>query len=241
MKLLKEIRKKLIFFAGDIHKDLNLTGFSWDTHKRLVDYKEALEGLKYAKVGYIGLHRNIGDLSNVAIKGFMKHAWIHEPTFGNFIVEAVSDGVLYRHALHALVSDYVVILKPVVSVNAKKIAWDRAISMVGCPYDDNFTFDLEHEDRIFTDKETALANMRQFGLGLSCSELVALCYVGHRKELGIYRTKLGNREVVLPDAYLSTHFEVVWASKSTTPKIAKKLGLHEEGVEMLHEYWKSKK
>ncbi len=94
---------------------------------------------------------------------------------------------------------------------------------------------------LFQDKETALANMREYGLGVSCTEMVALCYVGHRRELGLYRTKLGKRQVILPDAYLSTHFEVVWASKYTTPDTALELGLHEEGCSMIREYWERRK
>ncbi len=54
---------------------------------------------------------------------------------------------------------------------------------------------------------------------------------------GYYRTKLGSRQVILPDSFLSTHFEVVWASRDTTPENAVTLGLHEEGCSILREYW----
>jgi hypothetical protein len=240
MKLINDIRKKLIFFAGDIHKDSNLTGFSWDTHKRLINYNEAMSSIYYTGEGYIGLHRNIGDLSNVAIPGMFKHAWIY--TGDNYIVESVSEGVLERNFLHAVMSDYVIILKPLVSVEARleAVARSQRLADLKMPYDDKFEFDLEVEEILFADKDIALANMKKYGLGTSCSETIALGYVGHRRELALYRVKLGNRLVILPDNFVTTHFEIVWASKFTTPEIVKKCGLHEEGVEMLREFWKDK-
>jgi hypothetical protein len=232
----RSIRKRLIYFLGDIRRERCPGGFAWGHYGHLIDYNEALEGIREAHGGYIGLHRSRGELSNLAIPGFMTHAWLflgekHE------IIEAVSEGVLRRHALYSMMSDYAVVLRPRVESFALIEAVDRARMMTGCPYDDTFTFDLEREEEIFQDKKTALANMRRFGLGVSCSELVALCYVGHRRELGLFRTRLRNRQVILPDAYLSTHFEVVWASRHATIDNALDLGLHEEGCGVLREYW----
>jgi len=233
--LLRELKKKLIFFAGDIRREHCPGGFAWGKYERLIDYEEAEDAYYSARVGYIGLHRTRGDLSNVAINGFTKHAWLH--TGFDRIIEAVSNGVLERHAFHPLMSDYAIIVKPLVLPAAREQAARRIRLMVGCPYDDTFTFDLEIVADLFADKETALANMRRYGLGVSCTEMVALGYVGHRRELGLYRTKQGKRQVILPDAFISTHFEILWASKHTTAVNAAKMGLHEEGVEMLREYW----
>lgn len=229
----------MIFFAGDIRREHCPFGFAWGKYEHLIDYTEMEEACKLARFGYIGLHRNRGDLSNVAISGFMKHAWLWTEDQWE-IVEAVSEGVVRRHAFHALNTDYAVILKPSVSIDALYEALRRSRLMVGCPYDDQFQFDLEIIDDLFRDKETALDNMRRYGLGVSCSEMVALCYVGHRRELGLYRTKAGSRQVILPDSFLSTHFKVVWASRETTPEVAQSLGLHEEGINMLTEYWRGR-
>jgi len=238
MNLIRKIYRNSVFFVGDIRREHCPLGFAWGKYEHLIDYDEAALAMRKAGVGYIGLHRNRGDLSNIAISGFMKHAWIHGNTD---IIEAVSEGVLIRNPLHAFMSDYAVILRPRISENARKEAWNRAGMMLGCPYDDQFKFDLEDEERIFHgEKEVALANMKKFGLGVSCTELVALAYAGHRRELGLYRTKMGKRQVVLPDQYLSTHFEIVWASRHTTPETAAKLGLYEEGCAMLKEYWNKK-
>jgi hypothetical protein len=234
----RSFRKRLIYFLGDVRRERCPGGFAWGHYEHLIDYDEALEGIKEARGGYIGLHRTEGELSNhILSTGFMTHAWLFMGEEQK-IMEAVSEGVLKRHALHPMMSDFAVILRPRVKSDALIEARERALPMEGCDYDDNFRFDLEREEDIFRDKETALANMRKFGLGVSCTEFVALCYVGHRHELGLYRTRLGRRQVILPDAYLSTHFEVIWASRHTTPGAAHALGLHEEGCDAMEQYWR---
>jgi len=237
---IRDIKKKIIFVAGDIRREHCLLGFAWGEYKRFIDYDEMVIAIERSYPGYIGLHRNRGDLSNVAIKGFMKHAWLIDKKNTTQIIEAVSEGVVCRSPYYPLHTDYAVILKPLISERARYDAVDRAHLMIGCPYDDTFTFDLEIESDLFQDKKTALINMRKYGLGVSCTEMVALCYVGHRRELGLYRTKMRGRDVIMPDAYLSTHFKIVWASKYTTPDRAKSFGLHEEGCVMLQEYWDAK-
>ncbi len=234
---LKNLRKSIIYFFGDIHRSPSIGGFSWGYRDRLIDYDTALKALQLVKPGDIGLHRNIGDLSNVFIKGFMKHAWLFKSP--EKIIEAVSGGVLLRHPLHAMMSDYVVILRPNVPIKAKREAVRRARGIVGADYDDQFTFDIEIEASLFADKSVSLSNIKKYGFGISCTELVALAYVGHRRELGLYRVKVGSREVIMPDSYLSTRFDIVWASPHT--EIAISLGLHEEGCEMLNAYWKNGK
>lgn len=238
---IRDIRKKIIFLAGDIRRERSLGGFAWGYYERLIDYQEMDRAKEFSYPGYIGLHRNRGDLSNIAINGFMKHAWLIGKHNHTEIIEAVSEGVVKRHPFHPLNSDYAVILKPRVSAKVRYEAVERAERMIGSPYDDQFKFDLEVEADLFQDKETAISNMRKFGLGISCTEMVALCYVGHRRELGLYRTKLGKRQVILPDAYLSTHFQVVWASQHTTVDNAHMLGLGEEGCAVLREFWEKRR
>lgn len=239
-KFLKSLYKEAIFLAGDIRRENCPFGFAWGYYNRLIDYEEMERARELSYPGYIGLHRNRGDLSNVAIGGFMKHAWLVGMHNHAEIIEAVSEGVVKRHPFHPLHSDFALILKPLVTEDARYEAVKRAEMMIGCPYDDAFKFDLEIEEELFKDKETALANMRLYGLGMSCTEMVALCYVGYRRDLGLFRTKLGRRQVILPDAYISTHFEIVWASKYTTPANAQGLGLGDEGYSMLVDYWKKR-
>ena len=237
MNMLRHIRRKLIFLAGDIRREQCLGGFAWGKYHHLIDFPEARDAQRYVDFGYVGLHRNRGDFSNIFLPGFMKHAW----TFcdKDNIIEAVSEGVVPHDAFHALMSDYAVILKPLIPRSARREAVERMrrLAELRLPYDDKFEFDLEVEESLFADKETAYENMKKFNLGSTCSEGVALGFVGYRRELGLYRTKLGKRQVILPDAFMSTYFEVVWASKYTTPDNALMLGLHEEGCSLLREYW----
>lgn len=242
---LRSIKRSAIFFAGNIRRERCLGGFAWGRFEHKIDYREALSALPYIEHGAVGLHRNCGDLSNKGIPGFMKHVWIHTPE--TMIVEAVSEGVLHRHPLHPLMSDFVIILSPdgipgEVREEAKDEACHRALMQVelGLEYDENFKFDLEIEESLFADKVIALANMKKYKLGVTCSESVALDYVGHRRQLALYRTRLGKRLVILPDAYISTHWKIKWASKEATPENAAALGLHEEGCDILNDYWKGR-
>lgn len=242
MSLARTLRKKIIFVAGDIRRERCPFGFAWGKYERLIDYDEMAAAVERSYPGYVGLHRNRGDLSNMAISGFMKHAWLVGSN-SREIIEAVSEGVLTRHPYHALSTDYAVILKPLVTADARFEAVNRAhkLAQIKCPYDDKFTFDLEVEESLFQDKETALSNMKRYGLGVSCTEMVSLAYVGHRRELGLYRVRHRGRLVILPDNFMTTHFEVCWASKSTTPDTALELGLSEEGCSMLREYWEKRR
>jgi hypothetical protein len=239
---LDDIKKKLIFLAGDIRREKCIGGFAWGKYEHFLDYDESMFSILYANEGYIGLHRNRGDLSNVGVPGFMKHAWIY--TGGNYIVEAVSEGVLKRNHLHASHgTDYLLILEPIISREVQQEAAKKALylSELNLPYDDHFKFNLEINDSLFADKDIAQENMKTFDIGMTCSEVSSVCYVGHRRELGIFRTKLGKREVVLPDAFISTHFKIRFASKYTTPEVAKSFDLGEEGCTMIEEYWKERK
>jgi hypothetical protein len=228
------IKKELIFLAGDLHGTPRFPWFAFGERERLVSVEEALEAVSIAEPGDIWLHRNRGDFSNLGIPGCMKHAWISvDSSPVPKIVEAVSEGIRHRHPLYPLMTDYAVLLTPNVSWEARTTACGRAAYLVGQPYDWRFRFDLENEEQIFTDKTLALENMRSGHFGFSCSETVALCYVGCRRQLGLYRVRSMGRQVILPDNFLTTHFTVKWVSSSLSGDVAADMGLHEEGCDML--------
>src|SRR3990172_2102065 len=119
--------RELVFLAGDIRSLSHWPFATWAKDEHLVRYEEILEALPLIRYGDVGLHRDRGYLSNLAIPGFMKHAWIHvqddQPKQtaeeklryflgGHEIVEAVSEGVLCRSPLYAMRSDYVIIIGP---------------------------------------------------------------------------------------------------------------------------------
>jgi hypothetical protein len=115
-----------------------------------MSYNEALDGIKISKAGDIGLHLDVGYLSNLAIPGFFKHAWIHV-TDGNelgraTVIEAISEGVVRRHAMYPVYSDYAIILRPPqdkVNQHDTELAIKYANRLEGCKYDSKFEFDIE--------------------------------------------------------------------------------------------------
>lgn len=240
------IWRSIVFFGGDIHRIHSFPYFSWDQSGPPMDYAEALEALKFIKPGDIGLHREWGYLSNIAIPGFTKHAWIHVNP--NDIVEAVSEGVLRRNALHPIISTYVIILRPK-NVTAAEIqrAIDKANKIVGCQYDTDFQFDIESELALFNEPQDraigkddlakGLKNLQKWDGGFSCTETVSFAFWHKRNQLGITRARARGKDVILGDSFINPNFEIVWMSKSITPKVANKLGLHQVGVEMINRYF----
>ncbi len=157
--------RRIVFWAGDVRRLSHFPWVTWDVSEHLVEYDEASSALPLIRPGDIGLHREKGYLSNLAIPGFMKHAWIHldgpvcfrDPdggertdTTGMQIVEAVSEGVLRRSALFPIRSDYTVILRPR-GVTPEEVHWalDKARRIIGCRYDADFEFDIEDELKLF--------------------------------------------------------------------------------------------
>lgn len=77
MSYFNNLYRSFLNWGGDIKKQNCFPYVTWSTHSYLVDYDEVLEVLPLIEYGDIGLHREIGYLSNKVIPGFMKHAWIH--------------------------------------------------------------------------------------------------------------------------------------------------------------------
>jgi hypothetical protein len=162
--------RRAVFLTGDIRRLSHWPFVTWAKDEHLVHYEEILEALPLIRYGDVGLHRDRGYLSNLAIPGFMKHAWIHvqddQPKQtaeeklryflgGHEIVEAVSEGVLCRSPLYPMRSDYVIVLEPWGrgltlpighgSIALSKGACLKARRMVGQPYDHRFEFNIEEE------------------------------------------------------------------------------------------------
>jgi hypothetical protein len=252
MVVFDKVYRGLLNWGGDIKKINCFPYVTWATHSCLTDFDEILEALSLIKYGDIGLHRDVGYLSNSIIPGFMKHAWIHvqggleKPR----IVEAVSEGVLLRNAIHPLLSDYSIILSPKgVSDEERKGACLKAESVVGAQYDVNFKFDIEEELKFYTGTHLASAatdlvvtesNLQKYMPTFSCTEVVGYSWWHKREELDIYRTDFKRKSIIKPDSYLNNEWEIKWASKSVTLDIAKKYNLYEEGLVMLEKYLGSK-
>src|SRR3990172_4227008 len=90
--------RELVFLAGDIRSLSHWPFVTWAKDEHLVRYEEILEALPLIRYGDVGLHRDRGYLSNLAIPGFMKHAWIHvqDSVESPESVEGLSEGVVRR-------------------------------------------------------------------------------------------------------------------------------------------------
>jgi hypothetical protein len=246
--MFNDIYRKAVFFAGDIRRIHHFPWVTWDVHQHEVRMEEILEALPLIKYGDIGVHRDAGYLSNIAIPGFMKHAWIHtdDGTKKPMIVEAISEGVVHRSAVYPMYSDYTIILRPKgVDYKARRGACKKAKSIVGTRYDHDFKFDVEAELKHYKGDDTeqatqelgsALKYMQKFDHGFSCTEAVSYAWWHRREQLRIYREKSRGKEVILADSFINGGLDIVWASKSVTVDVAVKMGLHEEGVEMIRKF-----
>jgi len=244
--------RKLVFFIGDIRALNTFPWLTWSIHQHEIDYDEILEVLPLIEYGDIGIHRDKGYLSNIAIPGFMKHAWIHisDTKTMPHIVEAISEGVIERNAIYPMFSDFSILLSPkAVSDKERRGACKKAKGVIGEKYDVHFKFDIEKELHYYTGKkpleakhdlELAQENLQNFDGAFSCTELVSYAWWHKREDLRLYRKKNRGKSVILADDFLSNAWTIKWASKSVTVENARKMGLHEEGLEMLKKYWQDK-
>jgi hypothetical protein len=152
MKCIEKLWTKIVFFFGDIKRIRHFPFVTWDTTHHEIDLADAVAATKLIKPADIGLHRDKGFLSNWFISGCFKHAFIF--TSSETTIEAISEGVVKRHSLYPIYSDYTIILRP------KNLSDDdvlRAIvkseNIVGKEYDVNFAFDMEKTVKALEDKE----------------------------------------------------------------------------------------
>lgn len=238
--------RRLVFFGGTVRRLKHFPFVTWGREEPLVSIDEVFEAMKLVRPGDIGLHTEKWCLSNVAIPGFMKHAWIHINESDDVskvkIIEAVAQGVVLRSAYYPIHCDYAIILRPK-NVSREDInkACLKAEKIVGCKYDASFKFDIEEELAIFgegekgieaaREREIQVANLgAEWDGGFSCTETVSFAWWHKRKELGIERKKARGKQVILGDSLINDNFEIVWMSKSVTPEIAKEYGLDVEAV-----------
>lgn len=257
---LHRAQRRTIFWLGDIRKIHHFPYVTWDAHCHSVEYQEASMILSKCKAGDVGIHRDKGYLSNFGIPGFMKHAWIHT-TDGTeltqaMIVEAISDGVVKRHGLFPIRSDYTIILRPKQATPEEtERAVKKANSIVGCNYDASFEFDIEEEIDLFKQKyqtenvpgaemqedqeelDIAQKNMRaEWDGGFSCTETISFAWWHLRRPLRLFRQKARGKDVILADQLINGGWEIIAMSDSVTKEVALKLGLGEEGMAMITEY-----
>lgn len=238
-------KAKLIFWAGDIRRINAFPWVTWATKDHGLSYREMREASDVCRAGDVGLHRDSGFLSNLAIPGGFKHAWVCVENQN--IVEAISEGVVLRGNLAPLLTDYAVILRPMrwTKRDADE-AVRRAMSVVGSDYDANFKFDFEEADASLNPEEQERTFTRNLGSGkfhpaFSCTEVAGYAWYHCRKKLRIFRSKHAGRDAIIADDYLRMNFGIVWLSESVTPEWAESVGMLEEAVQKIRDYWSGKR
>lgn len=246
--------RRVVFFVGDIKRLGSFPWFTWAHDSYLIDFADILKALPVIEYGDIGLHRSKGFLSNLFIPGFMKHAWIHvqDGVERPEIVEALSEGVLLRNAIHPIFSDYTIVLTPVeeakVTDEHRKGACLKAkqLAKAGVSYDPHFNFNIEEELKYFTGLDEGAARdalevgkeqIRFYDIAFSCTEVVAYAWWHRRESLGIERRKRLGKSVILADSFLNPKWKIKWASPGVTPELARRMHVPEEGVKLIEEYW----
>lgn len=240
--------RQLVFFVGDIRLLRHFPYVTWSAPEHRVSYDEILEGLPRISYGDVGVHRDWGYLTNIAIPGFMKHAWIH--VRGGIaapqIVEAVSAGVVARSAIYPMFSDYTVIFSPRnVTEAERKGACKKARQIIGKGYDVDFAFDIERELQHFNGEDTTDARahlqqgqrfMRAYDPAFTCTEVVSYAWWHRRETLRLIRRGVLGRTTILADDFFNDGWQITWMSRSVTPETARRHGLHGEGCDMIADY-----
>lgn len=252
-----KFKARLFFWLGDIRRIGSFPWVTWSANCHEMTLRDTRDASATCRPGDIGLHKDNGFLSNVAIPGAFKHAWICVDD--HMCVEAVSEGVLKRDDMVPLVSDYAIILRPKgVSEWEVREAVGRANAIVGHEYDANFDFDLKETDEALFGRRTigrtveramndAMNNRRlishltsgKYHFAFSCTEVASFCWYRSREKLGIFRSQHAGRQSIIADDFLRMAFDVVYASPSVTEEWAARNGLHEEGRFRISEYRKA--
>lgn len=247
--LLRELWRRLVFWAGDTRSSDAFPWFTWAKNEPLTGLEAIQEALPLIRYGDVGLHRLNGYLSNAFIRGFMIHAWVHtDDGIPGKIVEALSEGVVYQSPIYPMLADYTIIVRPLgVTDKERRGACLKAKQIVGREYDDLFEFDMEHELQHChePDHEKSRQHLiacrkqfRNYNPAFSCTEVAAYAWLHKAQHLRIERTKDLTGEAVKADTFLNPAWKIVWMSNSVTPGSAKAFGLSGPGLQMIREYRK---
>ncbi len=244
LSLTYRLLRRVVFSVGHVRWTGRPPLFVGCDREPLVSYEECLSALPLIQPGDIVLHRLGGFLANVCIGGAMIHAGL---AVGNDqVVEAVSHGVVKRHLLYILSSDYACVIRPNLDDDAKREAVEWANDIVGFHYDWLFQFNGDRERQMVA---KYYDEAKRKGVRFCCTEVPYFCYLGHnfglkrRRNKGLsYRlaSMLGFRPgkmLVDADFYVTSGASVVWMSESFTERWAEAMGCSDSYLHKVHEYW----
>ena len=254
--ILFNIFRRIVFLVGDTRRIRHFPWVTWDVSEHEIGLDEVIrEALPVLRAGDVPLHRDKGFLSNVFIPGAMIHAGLY--VGDGYLVEAVSDGVVKRHAAYLLRSDYACIMRPrigdegsAVRDMAVKDACDWALKIIDFPYDVLFDFCGE-EERVLIRRHGMDAV--KHGVRFACTEIPHFCYLDYIAPLRLFRRRNINlltrllswiglspgEAVVDADMYVTAEFDMVWCSRSMTVEWCKQMKCGEAFIHKVSEYWKA--
>ena len=247
--LTNRVLRALVFWIGDVRRIKHFPWVTWDVHQHEIDLNEAIqEALPLLEPGDIVLHRDTGYLSNAFIGGCMVHAGLY--VGDGQVVEAISEGVVKRHAAHILHSDYACVLRPRLAGKEVIIrALALADKIVGMPYDHLFNFNyVEELNKI---EEFGAGEAARRGVKFCCTEISSFCYLERLAELRFFRRRnigfvtrllswfgLNPGEAVIDaDQYVTAETDIVWLSRKFTAAWAEKMECSEEYVYKVAMWW----
>jgi hypothetical protein len=238
-----KMKAAIVFWLGDIRRLNKFPWATWASKYHRLTYKQMREAALICRPGDVGLHRDEGFLSNVAIPGAFKHAWI--VVENEDCVEAVSEGVIKRDCMAPLITDYAIILRPIGTNKAEvNRAVRRANGIVGSSYDVNFNFNFEETDSNLKEKERSFTrnlDAGKFHAAFSCTETVGYSWYHCSDKLRLFRSHHAGREAIIADDFLKMNFGIVWVSPSVTMEWLKESGMHEEGRKKIEDFRDGKK
>jgi hypothetical protein len=192
--------RKFIFWIGNVRKLSTFPWVTWDNHTPKVSHEKIDEIKKLIKPGDVGLHRDIGFLSNLFIPGKFKHAWIFVDQ--DEIIEATKEGVLQKSCRYPMRTDDLVILRPKLSLKARKEAVKKALNIVGFKYDVEFEFDLKEE----------FFHLNKHDQAFTCIEVIAYAYYQYFEVLGFEWAYQYGRKVLYPSVVINPAWDVVYSN-----------------------------
>jgi hypothetical protein len=231
-----DLFRNLCFFLGDFRWSKHIPFFTFGVDHPYIDFNEASVGLSLAKPGDIGLHQDCGFPTNTLIPGAFKHSWIFDKD--NQIIEAVSEGVIKRHAFHPMYSDWVLILRPRnISQQDIDLALEAANSIIGCEYDVRFKINTGVERSQFQKVNSKKTGFSKRANGkFYCHEVCAFSWWHKREQLGLKRQKHAGKTLFLGDNFITANFDVIWSSRMVSPEWCRAQGMDEHGVQKIAEY-----
>jgi len=248
--------RRIVFLVGDTRRIKHFPWVTWDVSEHEIGLDEVIrEALPVLKKGDVPLHLDKGFLSNAFIPGAMVHAGLY--VGDGYLIEAISNGVVKRHAAYLLRSDYACIMRPRIGDEgslardaAVNIACEWAERIVDFPYDVLFNFCGE-EDRALIREHGRDAI--KHGVRFCCTEIPFFCYLDYLTGLRLFRRRninlvtwmlswvgLGPGEVIVDaDMYVTAEFDMVWCSRSMTVEWCKRMKCEEAFIHKVSEYWKT--